>query len=191
MNRTFYTILVLFLAFFANAQSPADKPPQQDPPTAKQIDPKLHADAIQLVEVSGAKQRLQGGLTENVAKGKKQMMETCPTCAPAFAEEWEKRMLERIKVNDFLDVYVRVYEKYVTDEEITESIALQSANKNEQTVEPSPALKQKLTSVMPSLMGEALGGCAQIGAKLGGEIGAEIEKEHPEYVKAKAQPNPK
>jgi hypothetical protein len=191
MNRMFYTILILFLAFVANAQSPGDKRPQQDPPTAKQIDPKLHADAIKLVEVTGAKQRLQGGLTENVAKGKTQMMETCPKCAPAFADEWEKRMLERIRVNDFLDVYVRVYEKYFTDEEITELIALQSSHKDSQTVEPSPALKQKLASVMPSLMGEAIGGCSQIGAKLGAEVGAEIEKEHPEYVKAKASPDPK
>jgi hypothetical protein len=48
----------------------------------------------------------------------------------------------------------------------------------------SPELKEKLTSVMPSIQSEILGGCVQVGAKLGAEVGQAIEKEHPEYLKA-------
>jgi len=108
----------------------------------------------------------------------------CPRCSSKFGDEWEKRMLERLNVNDFLAVYAGVYEKYLTDAEITELISLQKTNKNGPPPTPSPALKQKLESVMPSLIGDAMGGCAAVGAKLGGQIGQEIEREHPEYLKA-------
>jgi hypothetical protein len=181
-------VLLLLLLLSANAQSTADKPTEaQD--AAKKASEKLHADAMRLVEVSGAKQRLQASLKPMLEEGRKAMMEKCPACSPAFGDEWTKRMLERVKVEDFLDVYVRVYEKYFTDEEIQELIALQNAKQDSQTLSPSPALKQKLDSVMPSVMGDSVGGCAQVGAKLGAEVGSEIEKEHPEYIKATPKPD--
>jgi hypothetical protein len=190
MNRMRCIIFIFIVAFSATAQSSADKPSeQQDTSAAKKVDPKLHADAVKLVEASGARERVKGSLKQTVEEGKKKIVEKCSTCDSAFADEWGKRMLERLKVDDFLDVYVQVYEKYFTDDEINELISLQRTNENSQTPEPSAALKAKLASVMPSVMGDAVGGCAKIGAKLGGEIGAEIEKEHPEYLKAKAQAN--
>ena len=42
-----------------------------------------------------------------------------------FRDEWKKRFLERSNLQDYLDVYVRVYEKHFTDAEINELIALQ------------------------------------------------------------------
>jgi hypothetical protein len=117
-----------------------------------------------------------------VEDGAKVMMEKCPRCTPAFVEEWKKRFLERTNIQDYLDVYVRVYEKYLTDTEMNELIALQNKGTTKAAT-PSPALQEKLKSVMPSLLGDAMGGCAQIGAKLGEEIGSEIEREHPEYLK--------
>jgi len=182
-----HILLSLFLVLLVNAQSGANKPSGQDSAAAKKADAKLHADSVKLVEVSGVKQRIVDNLKPMMDESRKQMTEKCPACTPAFAEEWEKRMLERIKVDDFLDVYVRVYEKYFTDEEIRELIELQSGKKESGAAEPSPALKEKLKAVMPSAMGDSVGGCAQVGAKLGAEVGAEIEKEHPEYIKVKSK----
>jgi hypothetical protein len=59
-------VLVLALALSANAQSPVDKPSESETTVAKKVDPKLHADAVKLVEVSGAKQHLQDNLEKMV-----------------------------------------------------------------------------------------------------------------------------
>jgi hypothetical protein len=97
--------LFLALALHANAQSPADKPSEPgDSTIAKKVDPKVHADAIRLVEAVGAKQRLQDGFKQLVDDGAKQMMEKCPRCTPEFGNEWKRRFLERTNINDYLDV---------------------------------------------------------------------------------------
>ena len=178
------TFLLLALALPVNAQSPVDKPSDSETTVAKKVDPKLHADAVRLVEVTGAKQHLQENFEKMVDEGQKAMMDKCQGCAPEFGKEWKKRFLERANINDYLDVYVRLYEKYFTDAEINELIALQK--EPSKTAVPSPALKKKLTEVMPALVADAVGDCGKIGAKLGAEIGAEIEREHPEYLKPPA-----
>ncbi len=179
-----FLYLALLLTCYSSAQAAAAKPsaPGQTAGSSS-VDPKLHADAITLVEISGIKQRIQDNLNKTVAAGRKQMMETCQRCTAEFGDEWEKRFLNRTNINDYVEVYVRVYEKYFTDGEISELIALQNAKKESATASLSSALKEKLTSVMPSVMSEIMGGCAQVGAKLGAEIGMEVEREHPEYIK--------
>jgi hypothetical protein len=117
-------------------------------------------------------------------EAQKEIMDKCQVCAPEFGKEWKRRFLERTNINDYLDVYIRAYEKYFTDAEINELIALQK--ETSKTAVPSPALKEKLTAVMPELMADAIGDCGKIGAKLGAQIGAEIEREHPEYMKSPA-----
>jgi hypothetical protein len=178
------TVLVLALALSANAQSPVDKSSKSETTVVKKVDPKLHADAVRLVEVSGAKQHLQDNLEKMVDEAQKAIMDKCQGCAPEFGKEWKRRFLERTNINDYLDVYVRAYEKYFTDAEINELIALQK--ETSKTAVPSPALKEKLTAVMPELMADAIGDSGKIGAKLGAQIGAEIEREHPEYMKPPA-----
>src|SRR5580700_8933879 len=114
-----WSLLLLALALSVNAQSPVDKHSEPDEGTiAKKVDPKLHADAVRLVEISGAKQSLQDNFKQLVDDGVKQMMEKCERCTPEFRDEWKKRFLERSNLQDYLDVYVRVYEKYFTDAEI-------------------------------------------------------------------------
>ena len=190
IHRMKWTFLLLALLLSANAQSPVDQHSEPSPSaSATKADPKLHADAIRLVEASGAKQHLQDNFKQMVDEGAKAMMEKCERCTPAFRDEWEKRFLERSNIQDYLDVYARVYEKYFTDTEINELIALQKDKGTSKAASPSPALKEKLTSVMPSLMADSIGDCAKIGAKLGGEIGSEIEREHPEYIKPPADKN--
>lgn len=182
-----WILLLLALTLSVSAQSPADKSSGPSESTvAEKVDPKLHADAVRLVEVSGAMRRLQDNFKQMVDDGSKQMMEKCQRCTPEFRDEWKKRFLERSNLQDYLDVYVRVYEKYFTDAETNELIALQKDKGTSKAASPSPALKEKLTAVMPDVMGDSIGGCAKIGAKLGGEIGSEIEREHPEYLKPPA-----
>ncbi|PYT52408.1 MAG: hypothetical protein DMG46_27100, partial [Acidobacteria bacterium] len=156
------------LRLSANAQSPVDKPSESETTLAKKVDPKLHADAVRLVEVSGAKQHLQDNLEKMVNETQKAMMDKCQGCAPEFGKEWKRRFLERTNINDYLDVYVRAYEKYFTNAEINELIVLQK--ETSKTAVPSPALKERLTAVMPELMADAIGDCGKIGAKLGAQI---------------------
>lgn len=178
------TVLLLVLALSVSAQTPVDKAPGGETTVAKKVDPKLHADAVRLVEASGARQHLQDNLEKMVDVGEKEMMDKCQKCTPEFGKAWKRRFLERTNINNYLDVYVRAYEKYFTDAEINELIALQK--ETPKTTVPSPALKEKLAAVMPELMGDAIGDCAKIGSKLGAQIGAEIEREHPEYMKPPA-----
>ena len=89
-----------------------------------------------------------------------------------FAEDWEKRFAERINVDDFLDLYARVYEKYFTDAEICELIVLQ--RKTPKTAKPSPSLAEKLKSVMPLVKRDFLNGCSQIGGNSGPILAARL-----------------
>ena len=173
--------LVLLSAFSASSQTPDDKTANAATPAVKPVDPKLHADAIKLVEAIGAKEYLQENFEKLVEEGRKATMDKCPDCSPEFGKEWKKRFLEQSNIDDYLEVCVRAYEKYFTDAEITELIALKRDTSD--NLIASPALKEKITAVMPELMGDVVGDCGKIGAKLGAKIGAEIQREHPEYVK--------
>lgn len=179
--------LVLSFSLAAHAQTPTEKPPAK-PPTENtgKVDAKLHGDVLKLLELSGVRERVDISLKPMVEKGRKEMMEQCPKCAPEFGDEWAKRMLARLKADDFLNVYVQAYEKHFTDEEITELIDMQRKKNEVPPPSPSPQLKEKLNTILPTLFSEIIGGCAQVGAKLGGEIGEEIGKEHPEYLETKS-----
>ena len=94
--------------------------------------------------------------------------------------------LVRVNVDDFIDVYVRVYEKHFSDDEIEQLIAAQNQ------IRKIPSGQIFLMSFRNREIGssdghqsrvEIIGGTTQVGAKLGGEIGKEIELEHPEYFK--------
>jgi hypothetical protein len=174
----------------AAPQEPAEK-------SAKSaVDPKLHADAARLVELSGARERMQEGVDQLLKDLGAKFNEKCKGCDPAAGLEWSRRMKLKIKVEDLLDIMVRAYEKYLTDEEINQLISLMtdqkrtsdqktsSGQKSEQPRKPLPELQQKLTTVMPALQGEIIGGGAQLGAALGTETELEIRKEHPEYFPA-------
>jgi len=169
----------------ASAQDSADKRSQASVAAGSipQAGARLHSDVIKLVELSGTRAAMQNSLKQLVNDGKTRMMQACPGCSPAFGDEWAKRMLARANLDDFIDVYVRVYEKYFNDDEVKELIALQNQIRSSQPPTISSELKQKLAAQMTSIQSEIMGGTTQVGAKLGGDIGAEIEKEHPEYFK--------
>ena len=111
------------------------------------------------------------------------MLQACTGCDPRFSEEWSKRMSARLDLDDYINVIVAVYEKYLSDEDILRLIAAREAGKGGTPASIPPALVEKLTPLMPSIQSEIMGGTTQLGAKLGAEIAMEIGKEHPEYVK--------
>jgi hypothetical protein len=180
--------LVLSFYLTAYAQAPTENPTGKNPAESTgKVDPKLHADVLKLMDLMGLRDLLESSMKPLVGKGKQEMMAQCPKCSPEFGEEWAKRMLARLKVDDFMEVYVTAYENHFTDAEITEMISLQSKKKDVPPPNLSPQLKERLNAIMPTLLSEIMGGCTQVGAKLGGEIGMEIGKEHPEFLEAKPE----
>jgi hypothetical protein len=175
--------LVLALAVHVNAQVPAGQP-VPNPDAAIEI----HLKAVKLVEMSGARERFVTAIPGLIEQGKTAMQTQCTDCNPAFVAEWGKRMTARLKVDDFVNVAARAYERRFTNDELAELLAVVSSRKTEKPVPLSPALQKKVSDLLPAIMGEITGGSTEIGAKLGGEIGAEILKEHPEYTPAKSKP---
>jgi len=149
----------------------------------------VHLNAVKLVDMDGTRDRMAAAIPEQIDQGKAAMRKRCPNCDPAFFAEWGKRMVARLKIDDLVNVVVRAYERRFTNDELTEFLAVVSSQKTEKPVPLSPALKKKTLDLMPAIMGEIIGGCAEIGARLGGEVGDEIEKEHPEYLPAKPKPD--
>src|SRR5580700_6195506 len=110
-KMTFATLLAI--AVLASAQGRAYSPQTraaEGVPDA--VDAKLHSDVIKLVELSGIRAAMQNNLKQIVDRGKARMLQLCTGCDPAYSDEWAKRMLTRLNIDDFIDVYVRVYEKY-------------------------------------------------------------------------------
>jgi len=178
-------LLFMSLLLFASAgcieaqQLPAS--PSLSTPAANKED--LHEKAVELVKLMGIRQRLVDTLESNIQKGKEAMLKNNTKYDPAFYEEWAKRMQARTNIDDYVNVWVGVYEKHLNGVELSEMIQAQTEyNKTKQFSLPTP-LKDKLTSSAIAMQSEVMGGCSQVGAKLGGEIGQEIEKEHPDWVK--------
>jgi hypothetical protein len=169
-----------FAIGFMLAGLSAAQPPSTSLPLA---DPKLHADVLRLVELAGSRAAMQNGLPKLIEQGKAKVTESCGGCDPRFVEEWGRRMTARLNLDDFVNVIVRVYEKYLTDAEVLQLIASRTDNEPGQEPRIPAELLQKLTNLAPSMDSEIVGGTTQIGAKLGSEIGLEITKEHPEYLK--------
>ena len=186
-------VLALLVAVFSSLALAQDAQPRREDAAssrvvaldngAKGVDPQLHKEVLQLIDLSGARQDLEGRKAAMVEEGRKKMVESCPQCAPEFSKTWAERMLERMNLDDFLDVYAKAYEKYLSRDDVEELIDLTKKANSHQPTQPSPRLREKLQSVMPSMMADIMGGCVKIGAELGSKVGEEIATEHPEYVK--------
>jgi hypothetical protein len=182
LARTVQVVLALGVAVTVHAQVPVGQPaPKPDAP------PEVHLKAVKFVEMSGVRDRLvasiPGLIDEMEAKAQKQL----PGVNPAFFTEFGKRMAARLNPDDFVNVAVRVYEKRFTNDELTELLAVASSQKSGKPVPLSPALQKKFSDLGPTIMGEIVGGCTEVGAKLGQQVGAEIGMEHPEYFLPKGK----
>ncbi len=135
--------------------------------------------------MTGAKQKLADSFQSLLGRGREEIVKLAPQCNSAFVDEWVKRVAERLKPDDFMNVAADVFERHFSDAEVREMIALGKAARDKQPVSPSEALKAKLGRVMVDVQSEIMGGCTQLGSKVGGQVGQEIGQEHPEYCKEK------
>lgn len=144
-----------------------------------------HLTAVKLVDASGSRERMQAAAPTVIESAVASMGQSCPGCNPAFFAEFKKRFTERLRIDDFVAVVVRAYEKRFTENELAELLSAANAQKAQKSVPLSPELEKKVTDTMPALMGEIVGGTTEVGGKLGADIGAEIQREHPEWFPKK------
>lgn len=146
------------------------------------VDSSLHANTLELMELTGDRARLQQVLPKLLRDARDKMLKAYPNVNPAFGDEWEKRMAARITADDFLDVGARVYEKHFTNNECLEFISVMKARKEGKPVKASAELQQKLAAELPAMMGEIVGGATELAVRVGSQVGSEIGREHPEYL---------
>lgn len=187
LKRLLLSILALAVASIASAQPPAPVQPSQENTVQQSnapVDPALHEKALKLIELQGLRQKMQANLDKLVEQGKATMTSRFPGLDPRFVDEWGKRMRARVRIDDYIDIYVKAYEKYFTIDDMQELINAQIAVNDSKTAVLSQQLQEKLKTISPSMQSDILGLSTQIGSKLGAEIGVEIQNEHPEWFKA-------
>jgi hypothetical protein len=198
-------LLMFVLVLSANAQSNSGKPEEQQRvfnldmggPTSSPQDMGasathynavgstyvgLHADVMQYLELIGVRQKIETQKPVLVEQSRKKMIAQCPRCSVRFINELAKRISSDMNVDDFVQVYASVYEKYLNQQDVDELIENQKNINAHQPVEVSPRLRDKVQSLLPSIMGEITGGCTKVGAELGMKAAREIKQEHPEYA---------
>jgi len=178
-----FTILLVMLALLSFGQEGAaqeGKPDRRD--AGANTNPQLHRKALALVDISGTKQSIEAMLPRLIENARNSTMESS-NADPRFVDEWRKRMTAKLQVADLVSVPVRVYEKYLTVDEISEMIAIWSTQKDSKPANPSPALQEKLKSIVPSMKNEIDAGLAGLSEQKGREISQEILTEHPEYAR--------
>lgn len=139
------------------------------------------------MELTGDRERLQKALPKLLSDAKAKMAHAYPSVDPAFGNEWEKRMASRIKVDDFMGVTARTYQKHFTNDEILDLITIMNARKEGKPVKAPAQLQQKMDAEAPGILGEIMGGATELAVKLGGQVGGDIAREHPEYIRRKQQ----
>jgi hypothetical protein len=131
---------------------------------------------------------MQDSYPQSLDDARPAMQRQCPQCTSDFYQEYKKRMLARLDTQPCMAASAAGYEKYLSDKEVLELIALQRTQNAGEPVAPSEELRTKLTAILPTMMSEIMGKCGEAGAKVGAEVGAEIFKEHPEYFNGSSTP---
>jgi hypothetical protein len=147
-------------------------------------DPELRQNVIKLVDLTGARQRMAASLDQMTERGKEELRRSFPNDTPAFVDEWGKRMRARTSIDDYVAVFILVYEKHFTNAEILEFIQAQQDMKDKKPATISDQLRDKADSIASTVQSEILAGCSQVSAKLGGQISLELAKEHPDWIKS-------
>ena len=185
--RTTELILILSLAAIpAGAQGPGSAPASPaavSNGTGQGANTALHQSALKFLEASDARPRLQQHLDKLLDDGKQSLVTRDPLLNPKFAEEWEKRMRQRVNLDEIVDATARVYEKYYTSEELDQLTQSQLAVKQARTHSVPPQLVEKVKSNSAQIQSDINRETSLIGSRLSIAVGQEIEKEHPDWVK--------
>jgi hypothetical protein len=131
----------------------------------------LHADAATFTQLSGTRAEMQANFKSMLQNARSRISKAVPQCNTAFVDEWTRRMAARMNPDDFVNVVTAAFEHHFTDVELKEMIALAKASNEKEAALPSPALKTKLDSVMPSVNSEIKTGCSALSSRLGTQIG--------------------
>jgi hypothetical protein len=184
------TLLLVFAmaAISAEAQQPPDSPPViylpgSFAPSSGTADPRAREDAAKLAELTGIRQKLEKELPESMRNAVGNMRRRYPGIDPRFIAEWEKRMRAQLNVDDYIAVFIEVYDEHFTAAELEEMIEAVRARQSSKPVTISPQLAEKVRANAIDIQSEIMGGFTEVGARLGGEIGRDIGKEHPDWVK--------
>jgi hypothetical protein len=164
----------------AIAQQTTPAPTQATQP--QKYDPELRQNVIRLVDLTGARQRMAASLDQMAERGKEQLRRTFPSDTPAYLDEWARRMRSRTSIDDYVAVFILVYEKHFSNSDILELIQAQQDTKDKKPASISDQLRDKIDSIQATVQSEISTGCTQVGAKLGREISLEIAKEHPDWI---------
>ena len=195
MRTTQFVVLLCAMALPVAAQQPApvNKDSAPAPSTAAgpaasiPADPAarklLLDDALKFVQASDARPRLEQSLNKLLEEGKQVMLQRNPGLDPKFGDEWVKRMRERVKPDDFVEITAKVYASYYTSDELQQMTQAQLALKNSKIYSLAPELSQKIKANGPRIQHDINTEISRLGSSLSIEVGQEIEKEHPEWAK--------
>jgi len=195
MRTTQFVVLLCAMALPVAAQqpAPANKDSAPAPSTAAgpaasiPADPAarklLLDDALKFVQASDARPRLEQSLNKLLEEGKQVMLQRNPGLDPKFGDEWVKRMRERVKPDDFVEITAKVYASYYTSDELQQMTQAQLALKNSKIYSLAPELSQKIKANGPRIQHDINTEISRLGSSLSIEVGQEIEKEHPEWAK--------
>jgi hypothetical protein len=150
-----------------------------DPAAKKQ----LLDSALKFVEASDARPRMEQSLDQQLQEGEKAMMQRNPGLDPRFGDEWVKRMRERVKLDDFVNITAKVYATYYTSDELDQMTQAQLALKSGKIYTLPAELGQKMKVNGPRIQKDINTDISRLGSSMSIEVGQEIEKDHPEWAK--------
>jgi hypothetical protein len=149
-------------------------------PAARKL---LLDDARKFVQASDARPRLEQSLDKLLEEGKEAMLQRNPGLDPKFGDEWVKRMKERVKPDDFVEITAKVYAAYYSSDELEQMTQAQLALKNSKIYSVSPELSQKIKASVPKIQHDINTDISRLGSSMSIEVGQEISKDHPEWAK--------
>ncbi len=141
------------------------------------------ANALKFLAASDARPRLEQSLDKLLEEGKQVMLQRNPGLDPKFGDEWVKRMRQRVKLDDFVEITAKVYATYYTSEELEQMTQAQLALRNSKIYSVSPELSQKIKTNGPKIQHDINTDISRLGSSMSIEVGQQIEKEHPEWAK--------
>jgi hypothetical protein len=141
----------------------------------------FHSNVVTLVSLTGLRDELTRNRHAVAEQGKQEIRRSFPKYDPAFAEECARRM-EKMPVDEYLNVVVQVYEKNYTNDDIMQMIQVQKDLSAAKEPVLSLQLRSKLAKVAETVETEINTGFEELGAKQGQQIGLQVAKDHPEWL---------
>lgn len=148
----------------------------------------IHQKALELLDAMGTRTVLEQNIDAMIENGRQKLVQQHPSLDPAFSEEWMKRMHERIKIDEFLDVVASTYEKHFTIPELDELIQMYHELAQLKNPHVSSELKEKLNTELPEIQADMGAGLMQLSERIGSEVAQSVAADHPEYMKEPPPP---